>query len=106
MSKITKLIAFTAFLFVSGWIYVKYYQPEALKPVQPSGRVAEIDMISSKGAWAFVATAIRFKNGDELLEEYSTEAGTMPQEIRLKVGDRVKINVFNEDSFDHGLALE
>jgi cytochrome c oxidase subunit 2 len=106
MSKITKLIAFTAFLFVSGWIYVKYYQPEELKPVEPSGRVAEINMVSSKDAWKFIPEAIRFKEGETVLEEYSIAAGNMPEEIRLKVGDRVIINVFNEDSFDHGLAIE
>ena len=83
MSKVTQLGIFTVFLFVSGWIYVKYYQPEALKPVAETGHVIEISMHSLRNKWTFA-----------------------PNEIHAKVGDRVKIEIFNEDNFDHGWALE
>lgn len=113
MSKIAQLSIFTAFLFISGFIYVKFYQPESLKPVQATGRIIEIDMISAKGKWKFVPQAIRVKNGDTVLEHYSIADGNMPtttgsstSEIHVKVGDLVRIKIFNEDSFDHGFALE
>lgn len=122
MSKVAQLSIFTAFLFISGFVYVKFYQPEELKPVQPTGRVMEVDMTSVLGQWAFVPQALRIKNfnddsyctkkpqktaeAETILESYSIAEGNMPTELRVKVGDLVKICILNEDSFDHGFALE
>jgi len=82
-NKFVRLLIFGIFLFVTGIIYQNYYRPPSLNPVPESGRVVEIDMRVLENQWSWE-----------------------PAVITIEPGDRVILNIFNEDTYDHGFALE
>ena len=82
-NKFITIGAFLVFLVISGIIYQKFYLPPELAPAQLTGKTVEITMCSRKEKWFFD-----------------------PQRPEANVGDKVVIKIFNEDTFDHGLALE
>lgn len=93
MSKTLKLTIFILFLGISGWIYVKFYQPEQIKPYAATGNTVVIKMRSLENKWTFCWE-----------KESGDECTTDP--IVVKAGDRVQIKILNEDTYDHGWALE
>lgn len=68
-------------VFIGGIIYRNFFLPQASVP--PSGRILEIEMRVLENQWKFE-----------------------PDLIEVSAGDKVILNVFNEDSYDHGLAIE
>jgi len=82
-NKFIRILFFGIFLFVTGIIYQNYYRPPSLNPVPESGRVVEIDMRVLENQWSWD-----------------------PPIITIEAGDRVILNIFNEDTYDHGFALE
>lgn len=82
-NKFVKLLLFAVFLITSGVIYQLYYRPPGIGPVQASGNVVEIEMRAKENEWKWE-----------------------PEEIRVKAGDLVRLHVFNEDNYDHGIAVE
>ena len=83
MNKFISMILFAVFLIVSGIVYQEYYRPEGVGPVTATGNVVEINMRSLENRWRFE-----------------------PNVITARVGDRVILKIFNEDTYDHGFALE
>ena len=82
-NKFATIGIFLMLLIVSGIIYQKFYRPPELAPVQASGKTTVIKMCSRQNKWFFD-----------------------PQRPEVNVGDKVKIQIFNQDTYDHGLALE
>jgi len=64
-----------------GVVYKKFLQPKGDAPVN-TGVVKEFTIISQKDKWNF-----------------------NPEVIEVQRGDRVKLTIVNEDSYDHGFAL-
>lgn len=83
MNKFIKIIIFSVLLIISGIVYQTYYRPPEISPVSASGRTIEINMRVLENKWQW-----------------------SPDIISAKAGDRVILKIFNEDSYDHGFALE
>jgi len=83
MNKYLSLFLFAALLFGSGFIYQKFYRPAEVGGVPSSGNTVEIDMRVLKDEWLFE-----------------------PSEIRVNPGDRIRLNIYNEDTYDHGFAID
>ncbi|HEY4519307.1 MAG TPA: cupredoxin domain-containing protein [Candidatus Paceibacterota bacterium] len=83
MNKFTKMLIFAAFLIASGIVYQNFYRPAEIAPVKASGKVLDVRVRVLENAWKWE-----------------------PEVIEAKVGDTVVLKIFNEDSYDHGFALE
>jgi len=83
MNKYLSLLIFAVLLFGSGYVYSEYYRPEGIGGIAPSGNVVEITMRILEDEWLFE-----------------------PNEIRIKAGDKIRLTIFNEDSYDHGFAID
>lgn len=83
MNKFFKMLIFAAFIIVSGVVYQNYYRPPELNPVKASGKVVEISMRVLENKWQW-----------------------SPDVLTAHAGDKVILKIFNEDSYDHGFALE
>jgi cytochrome c oxidase subunit II len=83
MNKYLALTLFALILFGSGWVYQEYYRPENVGGVPSSGRIVDISMRVVKNHWKFE-----------------------PDTVRAEPGDRVRIHIYNEDSYDHGFAID
>lgn len=68
---------------IGGIFYRQFYLPESLKTVPESGRTVEIEIRAKENQWRFE-----------------------PENIEVQPGDKVILNIFNEDEYDHGLAIE
>ena len=82
-NKFIKILVFGGLLMASGIIYQNFYRPEEIAPFKPSGRTVEIEMRVLEDRW-----------------EWS------PEVISATAGDHVVLKIFNEDSYDHGFALD
>ncbi len=82
-NKYVNFLIFAVFLIVSGVIYQKFYRPPEIGAVTPSGHTVEINMRSLENQWKFE-----------------------PGIVRVKKGDRVILHIYNEDTYDHGFAIE
>lgn len=82
-NKFVRILIFGIFFISTGIVYQEYYRPPSLDPVPESGQVVEIDMRVLENEWLWE-----------------------PPEITVEPGDRVILNIFNEDIYDHGFALE
>ena len=83
MNKYLMMSLFAIILFSSGFVYQSFYRPVEVGRVPPSGNTVEIDMRVLKDQWLFE-----------------------PSEIRVEPGDRVRPNIYNEDVYDHGFAID
>lgn len=83
MNKFIKITLFGLFLLVTGIVYQNFYRPDEIAPVKASGNMVEIQMRVLENQWTFE-----------------------PNDIHVKAGDTVRLHIFNEDTYDHGFALE
>ncbi len=85
MNKFALMLIFFGFLMVNGFIYQKFYRPAELQSftIDPNQEPIVIEMHSRENKWEFE-----------------------PSRIEAMVGDRVVLRIYNEDSFDHGVAFE
>jgi heme/copper-type cytochrome/quinol oxidase subunit 2 len=82
MNKYIILAIVVAVALIGGVLYQEYIVPESSKGLE-TGVVREINVISEKDTWRFE-----------------------PSEIEVNQGDRVILIVKNEDTYDHGLAID
>lgn len=82
-NKFVTMLLFAGFVIVSGVVYQNFYRPAEIAPVPPSGTVLDVKVRVLENDWKWE-----------------------PDVIEAKVGDTVVLNIFNEDSYDHGFALE
>lgn len=83
MNKFILMTLFATFLIASGIVYQNYYRPPAVAPVKASGNIMEVKVRILENQWKW-----------------------SPDTIHAKIGDTVILKIFNEDSYDHGFALE
>ncbi len=83
MNKFSQILIFGLFLVITGVIYQNFYRPEEIGPIEPSGNVLEINMRVLQNQWTFE-----------------------PNNIQVRPGDKVILRIFNEDTYDHGFAME
>jgi len=83
MNKYISLSLFAVFLFGSGFVYSKFYRPAEVGGVAPTGKVVEINMRILKDQWIWA-----------------------PEAIHVDAGDRIRLNIYNEDTYDHGFAID
>lgn len=82
MNKYLILIIVGVVLIGGGVIYSKFIAPESSAPVT-TGKVKEFTIVSEKDKWNFV-----------------------PEDITVERGDKVILTIINEDSYDHGIAID
>lgn len=82
MNKYFILIIIAILLIGGGVLYRVFLLPQTSVPVN-TGKVREITIVSQKDHWSFD-----------------------PEIIEVDRGDRVKLTVVNEDSYDHGIAID
>lgn len=82
MNKYFVIIGVVVLVLAGGVIYRVFLLPESSVPVN-SGQVKNLTIIAKKNEWRFV-----------------------PENIELTRGDRVIMEVINEDDYDHGIAID
>lgn len=81
MNKFVIIAIFAVVLIGVGITYSIYFRAEEIAPIKATGNIIEINITANKNVW------------DPVL-------------ITVKAGDTVKINLINEDPYDHGFAIE
>lgn len=81
MNKFVIIAIFAVILIAGGIIYNVYFRAEEIAPIKPTGNIIEINITANKNVWD-------------------------PTLITVKAGDTVRIKLVNEDSYDHGFAIE
>ena len=82
MNKYFIIIAIVVLLIVAGGVYRAYFLPEGSKPVE-TGVIREITIVAHKNEWRF-----------------------SPEFVEVDRGDTIKLNLVNEDEYDHGIAID
>lgn len=82
-NKYAQLLLFAVLLLTSGFVYSKYYRPAEIGQVRATGNVVEIEMRVLENQWVWD-----------------------PEVIKVKAGDKVRLQIYNEDSYDHGFAVD
>lgn len=83
MNKYVRLLLFAVLLLGSGYVYREFYRPAGVGGVAPTGRVVEINMRVVKNTWRWD-----------------------PPVIYAQAGDKVVLHITNEDTYDHGFAID
>lgn len=82
MNKYFIILIIVAIILGAGIVYRFFLLPESAKPIE-TGVVKEITITTGVDQWRF-----------------------FPEEIELVQGDRLIMTLINEDSYDHGIAIE
>jgi plastocyanin len=82
MNKYIVLVAAAILILAGGSVYRVFILPESSIPVV-SGKVREITITAKKDRWMFE-----------------------PEVIEVDRGDKLVLTVINEDSYDHGIAID
>lgn len=83
VNKYLSLLMFGVILMTSGLVYQQYYRPASVGGFKSTGEVVEIHMRVLQNQWKW-----------------------QPDAIRVKPGDKVILHIFNEDTYDHGFAID
>lgn len=83
MNKYISLLLFAIFLLTSGFIYQTFYRPASIGGFKTTGEVVEIHMRVIQNTWRWE-----------------------PDTIRVNPGDKVILHILNEDTYDHGFAID
>lgn len=83
VNKYVGLLLFAATLLSSGFIYQSYYKPTSIARIQATGETVTINMRVLQNQWKWE-----------------------PSVVKVNPGDRVIINIYNEDVYDHGFAID
>ena len=82
MNKYFYIIVFVVLVVIGGIVYRAFFLPESSKPVT-TGKVRNITIIAKENEWRFI-----------------------PEEIEVERGDKMVMEVVNEDEYDHGIAID
>jgi cytochrome c oxidase subunit 2 len=83
VNKYLGLIIFGVILMTSGFVYQQYYRPANIGGFKSTGEVVEVHMRVIQNTWKWD-----------------------PDTIRVNPGDKVVLHIFNEDTYDHGFAID
>ncbi|OHA14325.1 MAG: hypothetical protein A3G49_05890 [Candidatus Sungbacteria bacterium RIFCSPLOWO2_12_FULL_41_11] len=82
MNKYFIIIGIVVLVLVGGIAYRAFLIPESSKPVT-TGKERHITIIAKKNEWKFI-----------------------PEDIEVERGDKIIMEVINEDEYDHGIAID
>lgn len=83
MNKYLSLALFGICLMVSGFVYQQFYRPANIGGFKSTGEIVEVRMRVIRNAWKWD-----------------------PDTIRVNPGDKVILHILNEDTYDHGFAID
>ena len=83
MNKYLGLFLFAVVLLGSGFVYQRFYRPQNVGGSSFSGTVVEMNMRVLKNQWKWD-----------------------PAVLKVQPGDKVILHIFNEDTYDHGFAID
>lgn len=83
MNKYLALVLFATFLLSTGFIYQSYYRPKNIGGAKHTGKLVEIQMRVLQNKWKWD-----------------------PDVIKVNPGDKVRLSIYNEDTYDHGFAVD
>ncbi|OGH13548.1 MAG: hypothetical protein A3H50_00330 [Candidatus Levybacteria bacterium RIFCSPLOWO2_02_FULL_37_10] len=83
MNKYLGLLLFAIALLSSGFIYQTYYRPSGVGGIKSTGKVAIINMRVIKNHWKWD-----------------------PSIIKIAAGTKIVLSIYNEDTYDHGFAID
>jgi len=83
MNKYLQIFLISFGILLSGYVYQEFYRPESIGGVDPTGNTVEVSMRVLRNQWVWE-----------------------PAEIHVKAGDKLRLQIFNEDSYDHGFAID
>lgn len=83
MNKYLSLLLFAIALMLSGFIYQAYYRPASVGRIKSTGKIVVINMRVIKNHWKWD-----------------------PNLIKVASGSKVVLNIYNEDDYDHGFAID
>jgi len=83
VNKYLGLLMFGVILITTGIVYQQYYRPANIGGFKSTGEVVEIHMRVVQNSWKWD-----------------------PDTIRVNPGDRVILHILNEDTYDHGFAVD
>lgn len=82
-NKYVVFLLFVAVLIAGGIVYQNYFRSKDVGPAAWNGTTVRVHMRSLKDQWKFE-----------------------PDILNVKRGDKVIVEIYNEDSYDHGFAIE
>lgn len=83
MNKYFQIFVISLFVLASGYAYQEFYRPKDVGGVSSTGNTIVFEMRVLKNQWKWD-----------------------PSEIHVKAGDKVRLEIFNEDEYDHGFAID
>lgn len=83
VNKYLGIVIFGVVLMTTGFLYQEFYRPASIGGFKSTGEVVEIHMRVIKNTWKWE-----------------------PDVIRVNPGDKVILHIFNEDTYDHGFAID
>lgn len=83
VNKYLGLLVFAVFLMSSGIFYQQFYRPASIGGFKSTGEVVEIHMRVIQNKWKWD-----------------------PDTIQVNPGDKVILHILNEDTYDHGFAID
>lgn len=106
MNKYLGLSLFAIVLLASGIIYQTFYRPKSIGGIKPTGRTVEIHMRVLQNQWKWQVDTMQVSYGDR--KGSLQRLPSIPEQatIRIQAGDKVILHIFNEDTYDHGFAVD
>jgi uncharacterized membrane protein YphA (DoxX/SURF4 family)/plastocyanin len=83
VNKYLGLLIFGVVLMTTGFAYQQFYRPANIGGFESTGVVVEINMKVAQNSWEWD-----------------------PDTIAVNPGDKVILHIFNEDTYDHGFAID
>lgn len=106
MNKYLSLFLIGTLILISGIIYQTFYRPKNVGGAKPTGRTVVIDMRVLQNQWKWQVDTMQVSHGDR--KEPLQRLPPIPEQATIKVqpGDKVILHIFNEDTYDHGIAVD
>lgn len=83
MNKYLSLFLIGFGIILSGFIYQAYYRPASITRIESTGKTVLINMRVIKNQWKWD-----------------------PSVIKVQPGTKLVLNIYNEDTYDHGFAID
>ena len=82
MNKFFIILGIAAVIIIGGIVYRMFLLPQSSVPVT-SGKTVNVTLVAKKNSWIF-----------------------LPENLDVHRGDKVVMDVINEDDYDHGIAID
>lgn len=83
LNKYLGILIIGVIIMTTGFVYQQFYRPANIGGFKSTGKIVEINMRVIKNSWKWD-----------------------PDTIAVNPGDKVKLHISNEDTYDHGFAID